>query len=55
MLQSLLPMKLNKDDASYQTVKELAEVLDHAIKNKDIRNIALTGPFGSGKSLSYKL
>lgn len=50
MLQSLLPMKLNKDDASYQTVKELAEVLDHAIKNKDIRNIALTGPFGSGKS-----
>lgn len=50
MLQSLLPMKLNKDDASYQTVEELAEVLDHAIKNRDIRNIALTGPFGSGKS-----
>jgi hypothetical protein len=50
MLQSLLPIKLKKGDPSHQTVKELAEVLDHAIKNEDIRNIALTGPFGSGKS-----
>lgn len=50
MLHSLLPIKLTQDDPSYKTVEELAEVLDHAIKNKDIRNVALTGPFGSGKS-----
>ncbi len=50
MLQSLLPIKLSRDDASYQTVEELAEVLRHALGAKDIRNIALTGPFGSGKS-----
>lgn len=50
MLQPLLPIKLTKDDLSYKTVEELAEVIDHAIKNKDIRNVALTGPFGSGKS-----
>lgn len=50
MLQPLLPVKLSKDDPSYKTVEELGEVLSHAIKNKDIRNIALTGPFGSGKS-----
>lgn len=50
MLQPLLPIKLSKDDASYQTVKELAEVLRHAIDNGDMRNVALTGPFGSGKS-----
>ena len=50
MLQSLLPIKLSRDDASYQTVEELAGVLRHALGAKDIRNIALTGPFGSGKS-----
>ena len=50
MLQSLLPIKLKKEDPSYQTVEELADVLQNAIKNEDIRNIALTGPFGSGKS-----
>lgn len=50
MLQSLLPIKLSRDDASYQIVEELAEVLRHALGAKDIRNIALTGPFGSGKS-----
>lgn len=50
MLQPLLPVKLNKDDASYQTVKELAEVLRHAIDKGDIKNVALTGPYGSGKS-----
>ncbi|EFI71235.1 MULTISPECIES: YobI family P-loop NTPase [Segatella] len=50
MLQPLLPVKLNKDDAPYQTVEELAEVLRHAIDNGDIRNVALTGPYGSGKS-----
>ena len=50
MLQPLLPIKLKQGDAPFQTVEELAEVLGHAISNKDIRNIALTGPFGSGKS-----
>lgn len=50
MLQPLLPVKLNKEDASYQTVNELAEVLSHAKDNGNIRNIALTGPYGSGKS-----
>lgn len=50
MLQPLLPIKLNKDDASYQTVEELAEVLSHAIDMGNIRNVALTGPYGSGKS-----
>lgn len=50
MLQSLLPIKLNEQDPSYKTVEELAEVLEHAVKYKDIRNVAITGPFGSGKS-----
>lgn len=50
MLQSLLPTKLNKQDPSYKTVEELAEVLGHAVNNNDIRNVAITGPFGSGKS-----
>lgn len=50
MQQSLLPIKLKEGDPSHQTVEELAEVLNHAIEKEDIRNIALTGPFGSGKS-----
>ena len=50
MLQSLLPIKLKKEESSYQSVEELHEVLAHAMQNKDIRNVALTGPFGSGKS-----
>lgn len=50
MFQSLLPIRLKKEDPSYQTVEELADVLRNAIKNEEIRNIALTGPFGSGKS-----
>lgn len=50
MLQSLLPTIINKQDPSYKTVEELAGVLGHAVSNKDIRNVAITGPFGSGKS-----
>lgn len=50
MLQPLLPIKLNKADASYLTVKELSEVLDYALTKGTIRNVALTGPYGSGKS-----
>lgn len=48
-IDTLLPTKLASDDPSYSTVKELDEALTCA-KEKNIRNIALTGPFGSGKS-----
>lgn len=50
MLKSLLPIKLSRDDVAYKTVDELAEVLRHALGARDIKNVALTGPFGSGKS-----
>lgn len=50
MVHPLLPLKLTKEDASYQTVEELADVLNQAIAKEDMRNIALTGPYGSGKS-----
>lgn len=49
-LYSLLPKVLEKNDSSYQTVEELFYVLDEATKKGGIKNIALTGPFGSGKS-----
>ena len=48
-IDTLLPQKLEKTDASYKSVIELNEALSSAGK-KHIRNIALTGPFGSGKS-----
>ena len=50
-IDTLLPKKLNKadDPDSYKSVQELNEVLSSAKKHK-IRNVALTGPFGSGKS-----
>lgn len=48
-IKTLLPKKLEKEDASYQTVEELNRVLESA-KAEHIRNVALTGPFGSGKS-----
>lgn len=48
-IDTLLPKKLVKTDASYKSVIELNEALSLAEK-KHIRNIALTGPFGSGKS-----
>lgn len=48
-IKTLLPKKLGKEDASYQTVEELNRVLESA-KAEHIRNVALTGPFGSGKS-----
>ncbi len=48
-IDTLLPTKLAPDDPSFSTVKELDEALTCA-KEKNIRNIALTGPFGSGKS-----
>lgn len=48
-IDTLLPKKLGKTDASYRSVIELNEALSSAEK-EHIRNIALTGPFGSGKS-----
>ena len=48
-IDTLLPKKLSKNDASYKTVVDLNNALDVA-KEQNIKNIALTGPFGSGKS-----
>jgi hypothetical protein len=42
----LTPILLEETDASYSTVLDLL----NAIKNDDILNIAVTGPYGSGKS-----
>lgn len=52
-IDTLLPAKLDKTDPAYSTVLELDTILDVAVK-KGIRNIALTGPFGSGKSSVLK-
>lgn len=48
-IDTLLPKKIDKSDASYKSVTELNDALSIA-KKEHIRNIALTGPFGSGKS-----
>ena len=48
--KALLPKLLTEEDASYNAVLDL----QHALANKDICNIALTGPFGSGKSSVLK-
>ena len=46
----LLPKLLNKNDAAYKSVEELNKVITLAMKGKRVKNIALTGPYGSGKS-----
>lgn len=48
--KALLPKLLTEEDASYNAVLDLQQ----ALANKDICNIALTGPFGSGKSSVLK-
>ena len=48
-IDTLLPKKIDKSEASYKSVAELNDALSIAEK-EHIRNIALTGPFGSGKS-----
>ena len=50
-MKTLLPRILTKKDDpdSYKAVEELDEVLRNA-EEEGIRNIALTGPYGSGKS-----
>lgn len=50
MLEPLLPKDLTEKDAAFKTVKELHEVIRKALDEGEIKNIALTGPFGSGKS-----
>ena len=50
MIRALNPKILTSEDSSYKTVKELNEVIEEALKKGEIKNIALTGPFGSGKS-----
>ncbi len=52
-LDTLLPKKLTKEDGNYSAVEELDKVLSVA-KKENIRNIALTGSFGSGKSSVLK-
>ncbi|MCD8290005.1 MAG: hypothetical protein LUC91_00705, partial [Prevotella sp.] len=49
LLHPLLPKKFENDATAYKPVKELADVLDQAEK-LHIRNVAVAGPFGSGKS-----
>lgn len=49
-LHPLVPKILTDKDSSFPTVEELNDVLHTAIENGEIKNIALTGPFGSGKS-----
>lgn len=50
MIRSLNPKLLTPDDPSYKTVEELKGVIEEALNEGKIKNIALTGPFGSGKS-----
>lgn len=46
----LLPKLLDKNDVAYKSVEELNRAITLAMKEKRVRNIALTGPYGSGKS-----
>lgn len=48
--QSLLPELISKDSDSYPIVEDLKDALETAFENRKIKNIALTGPYGSGKS-----
>lgn len=56
-MYTLLPKLLRKDNPedsdAYKTVEDLNEALTQA-KSEGIRNIALTGPYGSGKSSVLK-
>lgn len=53
MLNTLLPRYIEKDKPSYHSVKELGDVLGVSEK-ENICNIALTGPYGCGKSSVLK-
>lgn len=53
MINTLLPRYIEKNEPSYQAVKELSEVLDRS-GEEGICNVALTGPYGCGKSSVLK-
>jgi len=48
--ESLQPQKLDPEDKAYQSVL----VIEERLKKEDATNIALTGPYGSGKSSVLK-
>lgn len=48
--KALTPIVLKDSDDSFNTVKDLL----NAIANDEILNIAVTGPYGSGKKLCNK-
>lgn len=50
MIKSLNPKLLTPENPSYKAVEELSDVIEEALKEGEIKNVALTGPFGSGKS-----
>ncbi|MFV0586906.1 hypothetical protein [Bacteroides reticulotermitis] len=45
--QTMLPTLINKNEPQFLSVEEIGDKLK---SDRDIRNIALTGPYGSGKS-----
>lgn len=45
--KSLTPTIIDKEEPQYRSVVEIGSKLD---SDKDVRNIAITGPYGSGKS-----
>lgn len=49
--ESLTPTLLKENESAYESVRDLRE----ALKAEDVLNIALTGPYGSGKVLYYTL
>ena len=53
LLIPLTPVRIKSDVAAYKSVEELSEVLEKA-KEYGIKNVALTGPYGSGKSSILK-
>lgn len=53
MLIPLTPAHIDSKDIAYQTVEEVYDVLKNAT-DKRINNIAITGPYGSGKSSIIK-
>lgn len=53
-IQTLLPVVIEEGKPGYGAVVLLEKALDEAFDKKEIKNIALTGPFGSGKSSILK-
>ena len=53
MLIPLTPAHIDSKEIAYQTVEELYDVLKNAAAQR-INNIAITGPYGSGKSSIIK-